>query len=169
MVGKPQVKIHNPSDTEIRYQQIRKSMPIYKNITETIGRTPLVKLQNLPKNSGCITNIALKLEGMNPAKSVKDRIAISMITETEKAGLIQPGVFTIIEATSGNTGIGLAMVCAAKGYRLILTMPENMSRERQQIIQAYGAEVITTPEAEDIAGAISHANEVRFWHEAGIK
>ena len=135
-------------------------MPIYKNITETIGCTPLVKLQNLPKSSGCVANIALKLEGMNPAKSVKDRIAISMITEAEKAGLIQPGVSTIIEATSGNTGIGLAMVCAAKGYRLILTMPENMSRERQQIIQAYGAEVVTTPEAEDMAGAISHANEL---------
>ncbi len=135
-------------------------MPIYNNITDTIGRTPLVKLQKLPKSSGCVVNIALKLEGMNPGKSVKDRIAISMITEAEKAGLIQPGVSTIIEATSGNTGIGLAMVCAAKGYRLILTMPENMSRERQQIIQAYGAEVVTTPEAEDMAGAISYANEL---------
>ncbi|MEA5573514.1 cysteine synthase A [Calothrix sp. UHCC 0171] len=135
-------------------------MPIYNNITETIGHTPLVKLQKLPKSAGCVANIALKLEGMNPAKSVKDRIATSMITEAEKAGLIQPGVSTIIEATSGNTGIGLAMVCAAKGYRLILTMPENMSRERQQIIQAYGAEVVTTPEAEDMAGAISHANEL---------
>ena len=135
-------------------------MPINKNITEIIGRTPLVKLQNLPKNANCVANIALKLEGMNPAKSVKDRIAISMIIEAEASGLIQPVVSTIIEATSGNTGIGLAMVCAAKGYRLILTMPENMSRERQQIIQAYGAEVVTTPEEEDMAGAISRANEL---------
>lgn len=135
-------------------------MPIYKNITETIGRTPLVQLHNLPKNAGCVANIALKLEGMNPAKSVKDRIAISMIAEAEGAGLIEPGVSTMIEATSGNTGIGLAMVCAAKGYRLILTMPENMSRERQQIIKAYGAEVVVTPEKEDMAGAIARANEL---------
>jgi cysteine synthase A len=102
----------------------------------------------------------LKLEGMNPAKSVKDRIAVSMVLEAEAAGLIQPGISTIVEATSGNTGIGLAMVCAAKGYRLMLTMPENMSRERQQILQAYGAEVILTAAEADMPGAIAHANHL---------
>jgi cysteine synthase A len=135
-------------------------MPIYPNITEIIGHTPLVELQRLPPSWGCVAQIVLKLEGMNPAKSVKDRIAVSMIAAAEKAGLIQPSVSTIVEATSGNTGIGLAMVCAAKGYRLILTMPENMSRERQQIVQAYGAEIILTPAKADMAGAIVRANEL---------
>jgi cysteine synthase A len=135
-------------------------MPIYHNITETIGRTPLVRLQRIPPAEGCLADIVLKLEGMNPASSVKDRIAHSMIAEAERAGLIQPGVSTIIEATSGNTGIGLAMVCAAKGYRLILTIPENMSRERQQMVKAYGAEIISTPAHLDMAGAIARANEL---------
>ncbi|WP_008312609.1 cysteine synthase A [Leptolyngbya sp. PCC 6406] len=133
-------------------------MPIHSDITEVIGHTPLVKLQRLPQQCGCIAEIVLKLEGMNPAKSVKDRIAVSMMLEAEQAGLVQPGTSTIVEATSGNTGIGLAMVCAAKGYRLILTMPDNMSQERQQIVQAYGAEVILTPAADDMPGAIAHAN-----------
>jgi cysteine synthase A len=135
-------------------------MQIYPNITEIIGKTPLIRLQNLPKSEGCLAEVILKLESFNPAKSVKDRIAISMIQEAEKVGLIEPGVSTIIEATSGNTGIGLAMVCAAKGYRLILTMPENMSRERQQIVKAYGAEIITTPAQADMAGALARANEL---------
>jgi len=135
-------------------------MKIYSNITDVIGGTSLVQLQRLPQRQGCIATIVLKLEGMNPAKSIKDRIAISMIAEAEQAGLIQPGVSTIIEATSGNTGIGLAMVCAAKGYRLILTMPENMSRERQQLVKAYGAEVVLTPAKADMAGAIARANEL---------
>lgn len=135
-------------------------MRIHTNITEVIGCTSLVKLQRLPQQFGCLADIVLKLEGMNPAKSVKDRIAVSMIATAEKAGLIQPGISTIVEATSGNTGIGLAMVCAAKGYRLILTMPENMSRERQQIVQAYGAEVMLTPAVLDMAGAIALANEL---------
>lgn len=135
-------------------------MPIYPNITETIGRTPLVRLRHIPLAESCLADIALKLEGMNPASSVKDRIAHSMVAEAERAGLIQPGISTIIEATSGNTGIGLAMVCAAKGYRLILTMPENMSRERQQIVKAYGAEIIATPADLDMAGAIARANEL---------
>lgn len=135
-------------------------MNIYANITEIIGHTPLVKLQWLPQQFGCVAEIVLKLEGMNPAKSVKDRIAVSMVLEAERAGLIQPGISTIVEATSGNTGIGLAMVCAAKGYRLILTMPDNMSRERQQIVQAYGAEVILTPAIADMQGAIAHANQL---------
>ncbi|MFB2934304.1 cysteine synthase A [Aerosakkonemataceae cyanobacterium BLCC-F154] len=135
-------------------------MRIHTNITEVIGCTSLVKLQRLPQQFGCLADIVLKLEGMNPAKSVKDRIAVSMIVTAEKAGLIQPGISTIVEATSGNTGIGLAMVCAAKGYRLILTMPENMSRERQQIVQAYGAQVMLTPAVLDMAGAIALANEL---------
>jgi cysteine synthase A len=135
-------------------------MPIYSNITEITGRTPLVKLQRLPQQFGCVAEIVLKLEGMNPAKSVKDRIAVSMMLEAERAGLIQPGISTIVEATSGNTGIGLAMVCAAKGYRLILTMPDNMSQERRQIVQAYGAEIILTPAADDMQGAIAHANQL---------
>lgn len=135
-------------------------MAIYSNITEIIGHTPLIRLPNLSQNSGCVADIVLKLESFNPAKSVKDRIAISMINEAEKVGLIEPGVSTIIEATSGNTGIGLAMVCAAKGYRLILTMPENMSQERQSIVKAYGAEIITTPAKLDMPGAIARANEL---------
>jgi len=102
-------------------------MNIFANVLDVIGHTPLVQLQRLPQQWGCEANLVLKLEGLNPAKSVKDRIAASMILEAEQAGLIQPSISTIIEATSGNTGIGLAMVCAAKGYRLILTMPENMS------------------------------------------
>lgn len=135
-------------------------MAIYSNITDTIGHTPLVRLQRLPQQFGCVAEIVLKLEGLNPAASVKDRIAYSMISEAEQSGLIQPGISTIIEATSGNTGIGLAMVCAAKGYRLVLTMPENMSQERQQIVRAYGAEVVLTPAEADMAGAITRANEM---------
>ncbi len=135
-------------------------MPIYNTVTETIGRTPLVRLQRLPQQAGCLAEIVLKLEGLNPAASVKDRIALSMIQEAEQAGLIQPGVSTIVEATSGNTGIGLAMVCAAKGYRLLLAMPDNMSRERQQVLRAYGAELVLTPAELDMAGAIARANEL---------
>lgn len=135
-------------------------MLIYSDITQVIGRTPLVRLQRLPQEMGCVADIVLKLEGLNPAASVKDRIAISMLTEAEQEGLIQPGISTIVEATSGNTGIGLAMVCAAKGYRLILTMPDNMSPERQKMVNAYGAEVILTPAAADMMGAISRANEL---------
>jgi len=135
-------------------------MNIYANITEIIGHTPLVQLQRLPQQFGCVAEIVLKLEGMNPAKSVKDRIAVSMMLEAEQAGLIQPGISTIVEATSGNTGIGLAMVCAAKGYHLILTMPDNMSQERQQIVQAYGGEIILTPAADDMQGAIDRANQL---------
>ena len=135
-------------------------MKIYHDITQVIGHTPLLRLNHLPQEMGCVAEIVLKMEGMNPAKSVKDRIAISMINEAEQAGLIQPHHSTIIEATSGNTGIGLAMVCAVKGYRLILTMPDNMSAERQKLLQAYGAEVILTPAIADMQGAIAHANQL---------
>jgi cysteine synthase A len=135
-------------------------LPIHADITSLIGHTPLVRLQTLPQHYGCVAHIVLKLEGMNPARSVKDRIAVSMVNEAERAGLIQPGASTIVEATSGNTGIGLAMVCAARGYRLMLTMPENMSHERQQILRAYGAEVVLTPAEMDMPGAIAAANEL---------
>ncbi|MEA5477903.1 cysteine synthase A [Pseudanabaena galeata UHCC 0370] len=135
-------------------------MKIYHDITQVIGHTPLLRLNHLPQEMGCVAEIVLKMEGMNPAKSVKDRIAISMITEAEQAGLIQPHHSTIVEATSGNTGIGLAMVCAVKGYRLILTMPDNMSAERQKLLQAYGAEVVLTPAISDMQGAIAHANQL---------
>ncbi len=133
---------------------------IYSDVTAVIGQTSLVRLQRLPQHWNCVGDVVLKLEGMNPAKSVKDRIAISMISAAEEAGLIQPGRSTIVEATSGNTGIGLAMVCAAKGYRLILTMPENMSQERQQMVRGYGAEVVLTPVHADMPGAIARANEL---------
>jgi cysteine synthase A len=136
------------------------TMPIYDSVTDLIGRTPLLRLQKLPSEYGCVADIILKLEGMNPASSVKDRIAISMIDEAEQCGLIQPGVSTLIEATSGNTGIGLAMVCAAKGYRLILTMPAHMSQERQAVVRAYGADIILTPAEADMEGAIARANEL---------
>jgi cysteine synthase A len=135
-------------------------LPIYSDITSLIGHTPLVRLHKLPQAYNCVADLALKLEGLNPAKSVKDRIAVSMVTEAEQTGLIQPGVSTLVEATSGNTGVGLAMVCAARGYRLILTMPEHMSRERRQIVQAFGAEVVLTPAELDMEGAIAAANEL---------
>jgi cysteine synthase A len=135
-------------------------MLIHRDMTAVVGHTPLVKLQRLPQRFDCVAEVVLKLEGMNPARSVKDRIAVSMILEAEEAGLIQPGVSTIVEATSGNTGIGLAMVCAARGYQLMLTMPANMSRERQQMLRAYGVEVILTAAEADMPGAIAHANHL---------
>jgi cysteine synthase A len=135
-------------------------LTIHADITSLIGHTPLVRLQTLPRHYGCVADIVLKLEGMNPSRSVKDRIAVSMVNEAEQVGLIQPGMSTLVEATSGNTGIGLAMVCAARGYRLMLTMPENMSYERQQILRAYGAEVVLTPAEMDMPGAIAAANEL---------
>lgn len=135
-------------------------MKIYDSVTQVIGQTPLIRLRHLPQECHCVADIVLKLEGLNPAASVKDRIAISMIEAAERSRLIEPGKSTIIEATSGNTGVGLAMVCAAKGYRLLLTMPEHMSRERQQMVRAYGAEIVLTPAAADMPGAIARANEL---------
>ena len=135
-------------------------MEIARDITFLVGNTPLVKLERIRKHCDCYPEIIAKLESFNPSASVKDRIAYSMLNSAEKEGLISAGETTLIEATSGNTGIALAMVAAAKGYRLILTMPDTMSIERRAMLRAYGAELQLTPGDEGMKGALELANEL---------
>jgi len=132
-------------------------MKIAHDVTELVGNTPLVRLQRL--SEGAVGDVVLKLEYFNPSHSVKDRIGVAMIDAAEKAGLLKPDTI-IIEPTSGNTGIALAFVAAARGYKLVLVMPETMSKERRMLLRAYGAELILTPGSEGMAGAIKRATEL---------
>ena len=135
-------------------------MNIKKNATQLIGNTPLLELSNYEKRHGLKATIAVKVEYFNPAGSVKDRVALSMVEDAERSGKLKPGA-TIIEPTSGNTGIGIASVAAAKGYKAIMTMPETMSVERRTLLKAYGAQVILTDGARGMKGAIAKAEELK--------
>lgn len=132
-------------------------MKVYNNITEVVGNTPLVRINHIM--DGAAANVFAKLEFYNPSATVKDRIGIAMVDAAEKTGALKPGG-AIVEATSGNTGIALAMVGAARGYRVILTMPDSMSKERRMLLRAYGAELVLTPAAEGMKGCIAKAEEI---------
>lgn len=129
---------------------------IYTSVSQLVGRTPLLELCNICKKEGLSVRLLAKLEGMNPAGSAKDRVGLAMIRDAESRGLLKPGA-TIIEPTSGNTGIGLCSIAAARGYRCIIVMPDSMSMERQLLMKAYGAQLVLTPGAEGMAGAIAKA------------
>ena len=136
---------------------------IHSSLISLIGNTPLLEVHNIEKHENLKARLIVKIESFNPGGSVKDRVALSMIEEAEKNGTLKPGA-TIIEPTSGNTGIGLAWVASVKGYRLILTMPETMSLERRKLLQALGADIILTPGEEGMNGAIKRANELQQEH-----
>lgn len=136
------------------------TLRLARDITQLIGRTPLVQLNHIPQAEGCVAQIVVKLEGMNPSASVKDRIGMSMIEKAEAAELIQPRKTILVEPTSGNTGIALAMVAAAKGYRLILSMPDTISQERRVMLKAYGADLELTPGENGMRAAIARAEEI---------
>ncbi len=140
---------------------------IYKSMTELVGRTPLLRADNFSKANGAKADIIVKLEYFNPAGSIKDRIAKSMIADAEAKGILKPGA-TIIEPTSGNTGIGLAAAAAASGYKAILTMPETMSIERRNLLKAYGAEIVLTEGAKGMKGAIEKADELKAQIEGSV-
>jgi len=141
---------------------------IYDSITETIGDTPLVRMDRMPKEAGAKADILLKLEFFNPISSVKDRIGVSMIEAMEKQGIISPGKTVLIEPTSGNTGIALAFVAAAKGYKLILVMPESMSLERRKMLMLLGAQIELTEAAKGMKGAIARAHELVAEHPGAV-
>ncbi len=140
---------------------------IHGNLTTLVGNTPLLEVQNIEKGEELKARLIVKVEFFNPGGSVKDRVALAMIEEAEKRGLLRPGAI-IIEPTSGNTGIGLAWVASVKGYKLILTMPETMSLERQNLLKALGATLVLTPGNEGMTGAIRRANELKEEHEGSI-
>lgn len=140
---------------------------IYDSLLSLVGHTPLLEVQHIAQVEGLKARLIVKLESFNPGGSVKDRVALSMIEDAERSGLLHPGV-VIIEPTSGNTGIGLAWVASVKGYRLILTMPDTMSRERQSLLRALGATLVLTPGCEGMAGAIRKAHQLRGEYAGSI-
>src|ERR1700739_141195 len=141
---------------------------IFDSITDTIGDTPLVRLNKIAAEKGVKANLLAKLEFFNPIASVKDRIGVHMISVMERAGKIAPGTTTLMEPTSGNTGIALAFVAAARGYKLILVMPDSMSIERRKMLALLGAELVLTPAAQGMRGAIARAEELAREHKSSI-
>ena len=141
---------------------------IYQNACQLIGNTPLLHLSNIEKKLNLNVTLLAKVEYFNPTGSVKDRVALSMIETAEQKGLISPSRTVVIEPTSGNTGIGLASVCASKGYKCILVMPENMSKERIKLIKAYGADVVLSPKEKGMKGAVDTANDLKKKYESSF-